>query len=119
MSVASTVSCRRTGADHRDPAPALQGTRYADARAIVQAFCAPCHTRHGQHPSQRRAYADLQLDAYQQLKARLFLIESALVVHGTHADMPPAGAPRQPSDRERALLIQWLQLGAPNTPDGR
>jgi uncharacterized membrane protein len=97
----------------------VAGARYRPAQALIQSYCAPCHTRAGTHPLQRTARAELTLDTYGELRARSYLIEKAVTVHGVRADMPPVEAPRQPAAGERALLIDWLQRGAPNTPDGR
>jgi uncharacterized membrane protein len=97
----------------------VAGTRYASAQALLQTYCAPCHTRLGGNSAQHDAHKELQLDTYDQVRARRYLIETALTVHGARADMPPRYAPRQPTASERALLIDWLRRGAPNTPDGK
>jgi mono/diheme cytochrome c family protein len=99
---------------------ALEGARYLPARAIVHTYCGPCHTRGGRHAKRDQgAYRDLALDTYAAIAARPLVVENALTFHGEHADMPPPLGTWQPSPAERQVLIDWLQRGCPNTPDGK
>ena len=101
------------------PLPALRGGRYLPAREVVSRYCAPCHTRAGASPRQREAYHELQLDRYDDLRRRQVVVENALALHGGRADMPPREAERQPTPAERALLLDWVRRGCPNTASGR
>jgi uncharacterized membrane protein len=102
-----------------EPTLALDGAQYLPARSITQTYCGPCHTRGGQDPERERAYKGYKLDTYDQMKARMVLLQNAITVHGTRADMPPIRAKLQPTDAERQVLLDWVELGAPNTPSGR
>jgi uncharacterized membrane protein len=104
----------------RDPVDlsTLHGGRFLPAREILHTYCGSCHTKQG--GDQRRdlgAYRDLNLDDYQALRPRATLVANALAFHGSSADMPPASA-RQPSPRERQVVIDWLARGCPNTASG-
>src|SRR4051812_24333048 len=107
----------RCGGESATEMPTMQGGQYLVARTLGNTFCGDCHTMGGKNPRQKDAYKNLQLDLYDTWKKRAGLIATGLTVHGTHADMPPQDAP-QPSDADRQLLIDWLERGAPNTPDG-
>lgn len=117
LGVAALLACGCGGPENTEM-PTMQGGQYLAARMLGNTFCGDCHTKGGKHFRQPDAYLNMQLDFYENWKKRSNLIEVALTVHGTHADMPPPYAP-QPSDAERQLLIDWLARGAPNTPDGQ
>jgi uncharacterized membrane protein len=95
-------------------------TRYAAAETAIVTYCAGCHSREGSFPDHDRAYQVLQLDGYEDWHSQTTVI--AAVLDKWHPDgnvMPPANAPSQPTDAERAMLLDWTRRGAPDTPDGR
>jgi len=94
-------------------------TRYAAADAVIVTYCAGCHSQGGQNPQHDRAYQVLTLDRYQDWQSQTTVI--AAVLDKQHPDgnvMPPPDAPAEPTDAERALLLDWTRRGAPDTPDG-
>jgi uncharacterized membrane protein len=98
----------------------MKGCLYPQGSAFVETYCADCHTKPGASPSQKRAYAVLQLDTYDQWKASSKVILA--VVNKWHLDgsiMPPASASPQPPDTERHMIVDWLTRGSPNTPSGQ
>lgn len=113
------AACDTPTADAPAELATLQGAEYLPARSITQTYCGPCHSKAGQDPEQERAYEGFQLDSYDQLKVRQLLMLNAITIHGVHADMPPARARLQPSVAERQVLLDWVEFGCPNTPNGR
>ena len=96
-------------------ARSLRGCHDAAAVAFVDRYCAACHTASGRDPKQRRAYAVLQLDRYEQWKASATVIVA--VVDKWHLDgriMPPPSAKAQPTDAERRAILAWLARGSPD-----
>ena len=80
------------------PAPS---PHYADAAAVINLRCAPCHAPGGQA-------ADRPLTTYAQVYPRRVAVLTQ--VYGCR--MPPANAPAL-SPAERALLLDWLVCLAP------
>jgi len=103
-----------------DAATATVYTRYTAADTIIFTACAGCHSRDGKHPDHERAYQVLPLDSYGDWRSQTTVI--AAVLDTAHLDgrvMPPANAPVQLTDDERALLLDWTRRGAPDSPEGR
>jgi uncharacterized membrane protein len=118
LAVLVSSECDAPTGDAEVELSALEGAEYLPARAITHTYCGPCHIKDGKDPDQPRAYRGFKLDSYDQMKRRLILVRNAITVHGTHADMPPPRAKRQPSAAERQVLVDWVERGCPNTPDG-
>jgi hypothetical protein len=106
------------------PATAMRGTLYDTAASLVRRYCADCHTEGGLNARQWGGWAAVQFDTYAQWKA----FDGAALARRLHPDsatnagldpMPPGDYAPQPGDAERALLIQWLQRGSPNTAAGQ
>jgi uncharacterized membrane protein len=73
-----------------------------DIAPIVQSRCFPCHTTGGEAGPTRL------LNSYQHLKGQQFNVNYLV---GT-CQMPPADHP-QPTDDERAKLLNWIVCGTP------
>jgi uncharacterized membrane protein len=114
-----SAACVTQAADAPAELATLEGGEYLPARSIIHTYCGPCHSKGGQDPEQGRAYKGFKLDTYDQMKARPVLMLNAITIHGTHADMPPSRTKLQPSAAERQVLLDWIELGCPNTPNGR
>ncbi len=103
-------------------AGALRGSLYDTATALVRKYCADCHTEGGLNARQWDGWAALQFDTYAQWRSfgtaglTLRLDPDAGV---NPNPMPPGDYLPQPSEAERAVLIDWLQRGSPNTASGR
>ena len=86
------------------------GNPFCQVSAVLRAKCGACHSNPPKlgAPFSLVTYADLQRrepsgPTWQSIAARL--------EHATYP-MPPIGAPQLTSD-ERALLLKWLNYGAP------
>ncbi|HKP95544.1 MAG TPA: hypothetical protein VJ385_07295 [Fibrobacteria bacterium] len=100
--------------------PALEDCRYAAARAMVERYCADCHGALGRNPSRERAHRILGIDTYADWMAASRAVPGRVDKDSLEGRiMPPPSFPRQPSDAERRMLVEWVKRGSPNTPDGR
>ncbi|MEO7423822.1 MAG: c-type cytochrome [Fibrobacteria bacterium] len=98
---------------------ALQGCRYAGARALVEKYCANCHSSHGTSRSQERAYRSLSVDTYAEWLAASREVPGRVDKDSLQGKiMPPPFFTMQPTQAERKLLAAWVRRGSPNTPDG-
>jgi uncharacterized membrane protein len=98
---------------------ALAGAQYGPARAFVAAWCGECHTQSGTNPKQARAYKAQRLDTYDQWRTHQSVLRG--VIDKWHPDgkiMPPPGA-KSPPDAERRAVLEWIDRGSPNTPEGK
>jgi uncharacterized membrane protein len=77
----------------------------AQATAIVQRRCVPCHSEHPTNPSFSTAPAGIELDTLAEIKARAAAIDQQAVV--TRA--MPLGNATGMTDSERQQLGRWLR----------
>ncbi|HEY4117656.1 MAG TPA: hypothetical protein VGM56_07365 [Byssovorax sp.] len=73
-----------------------------DVAPLVQTYCGSCHAAGGQE-------ADTPLTSYTELSARASDVEGEV----GSCDMPPSDE-AQPTDAERALILDWIVCGAAN-----
>jgi uncharacterized membrane protein len=98
---------------------ALQGCRYAAARALVEKYCANCHSSHGTSRSQERAYRSFSVDTYAEWLAASREVPGRVDKDSLEGKiMPPPWSTMQPTLAERKLLIAWVKRGSPDTPGG-
>jgi mono/diheme cytochrome c family protein len=101
---------------------AMEGLNYAEAAALINRSCADCHTEGGLNPDQPAAWTfALRLDRYQSwVRAGTSTLLERLdpSIAKPEEQMPPADFPNQLTLVERQLLIDWLNRGSPNTPNG-
>ena len=133
--LAAFAACRGPGpmpAADRPPAPektaalpataslALEGCRYDSARAMVEAYCADCHSSHGRSPARERARRGLSVDTYADWIGASREVPGRVDMDSLQDKiMPPHRFPAQPSAAERKLLVDWVRRGSPNTANGR
>jgi hypothetical protein len=103
------------------PAGAMRGTRYDTAAVLVRKYCADCHTEGGLNTRQWDGWAAVQFDTYAQWKSYdATAMTLRLNDPGSNPNpMPPGEFLPQPTEGERAVLLEWLQRGSPNTPSGQ
>jgi hypothetical protein len=106
------------------PGGAMRGLAYDTASRLVNRFCADCHTEGGYDSEQWDGWAAVQFDSYAQWKkfdAKILLrrLDPDSAIALDLSVMPPGGFPHQPTSEERALLLDWVRRGSPNTADGR
>jgi mono/diheme cytochrome c family protein len=101
---------------------AMEGLNYAEAAALINRSCADCHTEGGLNPDQPAAWTfALRLDRYNgwvRAGASTLLERLDPSIAKPEEQMPPADFPNQLTLVERQLLIDWLNRGSPNTPNG-
>jgi uncharacterized membrane protein len=81
---------------------------FAEARQIIDKRCVPCHSVTPSDISLGRTPVGIAFDSPQQIGALAARIKERAVVQRT---MPP-GNKTIMTDRERAMLARWLELGA-------
>ena len=87
---------------------------------FVRRYCAPCHSKYGQEARQKKAYLSVKVDTDDLWKKYANVsIESIDRWYEQSHIMPPADAGAQPSDDERKMMLAWIDMGCPNTPDGQ
>lgn len=115
LAALALVACQRSAEAPR----AMPDARYAAGRAFALTYCAPCHTSAGTHAKRAKALAAFTMDSFADWQAAFGVVRG--VLDRWHPDgkvMPPDDAPKQPSDSERRTILQWVERGSPNTPDG-
>ena len=90
-------------------AGAPERVTFADARSVIDRRCASCHSREPSDVSLGVTPAGVAFDTPEQIRALAPRILERAVVTRT---MPPANATRM-TERERAILGRWVELGAP------
>lgn len=104
----------------RKSIPTLEGCRFAFAVEFTGKYCGECHTSRGGDPHRDKAVLNLKMDAYRDWLDAAGAVPSVLDKEALEAPiMPPPAYPAQPSDAERALLLEWVKRGSPNTDSGR
>jgi len=99
---------------------AMSGTLYEPGRRFAQTYCSPCHGEAGENPKRPVAHLAFQVDTYEEWAASRTILLAVLdkwMPDGVV--MPPSYAPAEPPDDERRAILDWVQRGSPNTPDGR
>jgi hypothetical protein len=83
-----------------------------DVRAALQANCAPCHAgdRYVVPFNARESWLGRRGDGLTVGQYAAMLVATGM--------MPPANALPQPTDAERAVLIEWVVAGMPPGPCG-
>ena len=97
---------------------------FRSATALVRKYCADCHTEGGPNARQWDGWAAVQFDTYAQWKAfnregLILRMEPDSATNAGLNPMPPGDYTPQPSDAERAVLLEWLKRGSPNTVNGQ
>ncbi len=106
--------------DSAGSARILAGCRYDTARAIVETYCADCHSAHGKSRAQARAHRDFSVDTYAEWIAASRAVPGRVDKDSLEDKiMPPPRFPAQPTDTQRKLLVDWVKRGSPNTPQGK
>ena len=124
--VLALAACRPSGSavdgpDAKNAGVKLKDIRYEPGRKFAQTYCTPCHTENGTHPEQPKGYEVFQVDTYEQWRTNRTILLA--VIDKWHLDghlMPPEAAlAKDPADADRKQVIEWLQRGSPNTPEGQ
>jgi hypothetical protein len=102
----------------------MRGLVYDTARALINRYCGDCHTEAGYNSAQWDGWAAVQFDLYTQWKN----IDPADLIRRVDPDsaitldlgvMPPGNFAHQPTAPERAVLLEWLRRGSPNSVSGQ
>jgi uncharacterized membrane protein len=104
---------------------AVRGLVYERMRLIINRSCADCHTQGGKNKDQKVGWENaIKLDTYAQWsRYGKFIRERidtayALAQDPPYTVMPKYGFPYPLTQEERQLMLDWIDLGSPNTPDG-
>jgi uncharacterized membrane protein len=84
------------------------GPTYAEARAVVDRHCVPCHSENNTVPAFPIAAANLVLDTADQLVMYAGQVHERTVIK---RDMPLLNKTGM-SDEERAVIQRWFEAGA-------
>lgn len=91
------------------PARGAPAVSFAQANAVVQERCAPCHSMNPTEPGFTSPPADVVLDTPEQIHTRAAQIRAVAV----ESTFMPLGNATHMTDAERAMLGRWIAAGAP------
>lgn len=104
---------------------AVRGLIYEPMRLILNRTCADCHTQGGKNKDQQVGWENaIKLDTYEQWnRYQEFIRERIDTAYALSQDppyevMPKPGFPNQLTREERQMILDWIDRGSPNTPDG-
>lgn len=104
---------------------AVRGLVYEPMRLIINRSCADCHTQGGKNKDQKVGWENaIKLDTYAQWEKYQEIVREridtayALSQDPPYDVMPKFGFPNQLSQQERQMILDWIDRGSPNTPDG-
>jgi cytochrome c5 len=95
------------------PSTAADSGFPCDVRAVLETYCARCHT--GEIYA---SYFFARADLLTSWGAGVTLGQMAATRVGKKEMPPPGAAVPQPDDAERAILIDWVAAGMPSGPCG-
>jgi hypothetical protein len=98
----------------------LVDSKFRFAREFTGRYCVDCHASWGGHGLRDKAVLNLKMDPYRDWTDADGAVPGVLDKDSLEAPvMPPPSFPRQPTDAERRIMVEWVKRGSPDTDSGK